>query len=342
MKRKTHVPHSSFLALTALLSSLCNLPNLPSTNMPQGKWFYVSRNVFNALCKLEKTHPPLATHYRLEGKSQGHFVCSLLGRPGCWVDSGNENSWLWQSHLLPDSPRTAMHPALGRGRHYWRMMGPSCSLAAPRCPPAAGACSYLPYLSLSAQPASAGGERWAPCCIFSLLSVCALYSLAGPQSPPGTFQITSVFDYICLEHLFMSICGIIKESPRSVLLCHAEMKWCQRVSTTSDPTSRAEPREVRRGATGRCKWVAGFYPPVPAHRPTVTSTQWHFIFKICLRFCVSRRDVVIISLFISCKSLLSKEWIKLGRWEEFVHLCVFPKYWLGNLMLAGPVLPTQV
>lgn len=71
----------------------------------------------------------------------------------------------------------------------------------------------------------------------------------------------------------MSICGIIKESPRSVLLCHAEMKWCQRVSTTSDPASRAEPREVRRGATGRCKCVAGFYPPMPAHRPTATSTH---------------------------------------------------------------------
>lgn len=31
----------------------------------------------------------------------------------------------------------------------------------------------------------------------------------------------------------MSICGIIKESPRPVLLCHAEMKWCHRVSVAA-------------------------------------------------------------------------------------------------------------
>lgn len=31
----------------------------------------------------------------------------------------------------------------------------------------------------------------------------------------------------------MSICGIIKESPRPVLLCHAETKWCQRVSAAA-------------------------------------------------------------------------------------------------------------
>ena len=31
----------------------------------------------------------------------------------------------------------------------------------------------------------------------------------------------------------MSICGIIKESPRPVLLCHAEMKWCQQVSAAA-------------------------------------------------------------------------------------------------------------
>lgn len=46
------------LALTPLLSSPCNLLNLSSRNMPQDKWFYGSRTGFNALCKLQKTHPP--------------------------------------------------------------------------------------------------------------------------------------------------------------------------------------------------------------------------------------------------------------------------------------------
>lgn len=32
----------------------------------------------------------------------------------------------------------------------------------------------------------------------------------------------------------MSICGIIKESPRPVLLCHAEMKWCQQVGAAAE------------------------------------------------------------------------------------------------------------
>lgn len=46
-------------------------------------------------------------------------------------------------------------------------------------------------------------------------------SLARPQSLPGNLQITSVFGYICVEHLFMPIRGIIKESLRPVLLCRA-------------------------------------------------------------------------------------------------------------------------
>lgn len=51
-----------------------------------------------------------------------------------WVDSGNENSWLWQSHLLPDSPRTTMHPAPGRGRNYCRMRASPAAWLPPAVP----------------------------------------------------------------------------------------------------------------------------------------------------------------------------------------------------------------
>lgn len=221
-----------------------------------------------------------------------------------WVDSGNENSWLWRKSSTTRFSKDNNASSTGQGQALLGDDCPSCSLAAPRCPPAAGACSYLPYLSLSAQPASAGRERWAPCCISSLPSVCALYSLAGPQSPPGTLQTTSVFDYICLEHLFMSICGVIKESPRPVLLCHAEMKRCQRVSAAA-PSVTQQPEQTvceqspaRWGQreTGRSKWVAGFYPPMPAHGPTASSTHWCFFCKICLCLCVSRRHTVVINV----------------------------------------------
>lgn len=116
--------------------------------------------------------------------------------------------------------------------------GPLLQPGCPQLSPSSW-CMFVSAIPISVCSASfSRGERWAPRCLFSLLSVCAPYSLAGPQSPPGTLQITSVFDYICLEHLLMSICGIMKESPRPVLLCPAEMKWCQRVSAAAPSVSQ--------------------------------------------------------------------------------------------------------
>lgn len=68
----------------------------------------------------------------------------------------------------------------------------------------------------------------------------------------------------------MSICGITKESPWPALLCHAEMKECQRVSAAAPavtpPLAEQTRRAKLRWATRRCERVAGVYPP--PHQPT--------------------------------------------------------------------------
>lgn len=81
----------------------------------------------------------------------------------------------------------------------------------------------------------------------------------------------------------MSICGIIKESPRPVLLCHAEMKLCQRVSAAAQLMTQQAAEETRMGRamagspqhgaeTGQHGDVNG-WPSVIHHQPTPTRAR---------------------------------------------------------------------
>lgn len=215
-------------------------------------------------------------------------------------------------------------------------MALSGSPAAPQCP------------GELTQPAELepGVGRGVLCCASSLPSVCSACSLAGPQSPPGNLQITSVFDYSCLQHLIMSICGIIVESPSPVLLCHAEMKLCQRLSTAVQPVTQhaaetqcvgASNIELGQGSV-ELQWMAECYQAqTHSHQCSPTFLLWNL-----LPFMSIKRHICVINVssFLenSCSPRSERRWFS-GWSEEYLqHLCISPS-WCWKHEATGPSAP---
>lgn len=144
-----------------------------------------------------------------------------------------------------------------------------------------------------------------------------------PRARLGLFR-----SHLCLITSAWSICLCLSVALwRNLrgLFCCVMQKWNGVSAAAPSVTQQPEqsPGRWGEGATGRSKWVVGFYPPMPVHGTTATSTHWHFICKICLSLCTSRRDSVIInaSSFLANPCCPRSEWSWVG-WKS-LHTCVY-------------------
>lgn len=327
--------NSSTYSLTFLTPQLSFSESFPrQVLLYEWKWFHCPA------CQQQKTH--LVTHHPLEWKDPSlwqktSFLLTITKKQQKTASPDGIICYKKDRYFKDNSvcSHAATQPAWGRGQ--CKGDGP---LRQPCFP-------SMPWGRLT-QPAELGSGvgRGVLHCASSLPSVCLACSLAGPQSPPGNLQITSVFDYSCLQHLIMSICGTIKESPGPVLLCHAEMKLCQRLSTAVQPVTQHTAETQCVGASNvvlgqgnvELQWVAERYPAqTHSHQRSPTFLLWNLFPFMCIKRHIC---VINVSSFLenSCSPRSERCWLS-GWSEEFLQRLRISPIWCWKHEAAGPSVP---